>query len=205
MQYLWKLFLKDYEIPNVIFLTKLKTMFIDRYSDNYNKDKDTFYELTSKYLPLVSAFNNFWNTNIEIDENEHEFEIDELTTLFRHCHGTNKGNINEKLVLDLIKHYYPDIIIENDKYISNIKCKLWDKSDDIEFILNTFKQEQISNENNNVVSINKLYDYYCKLLQNNQYIVSKRYFDKYINNTLYDHLNGTTIQPSWWLTCASSC
>ena len=31
-------------------------------------------------------------------------------------------NISDALILDLIQHFYPDVVIENNKYISNMKC-----------------------------------------------------------------------------------
>jgi len=63
-------------------------------------------------------------------------ELDEICSVFSHY---SKCNVNEKIILDLIKHYYPDISIEDNKYIYQIKCKLWDKRKDIIDSLKKYK------------------------------------------------------------------
>ena len=108
-------------------------------------------------MPVVSKFINFWNEeiilNIDEDENE-ELELDELCSLFSsHC----KTNINEKTTLDLIKHYYPDTFIEDDKYLLNIKCKLWDKKNDIIATIQKYKKTifSINKKNKKLDSLNE--------------------------------------------------
>jgi len=89
--------------------------------------------------------------------------------------------LSEKEILDLIRHFFPDMIIEDDKYILNSKCKLWDKKKDIIEFLKNYKQiaphvEIYSEE----VPINEMYQIYCS--SKNKYIASKRYFEKFIKN-----------------------
>ena len=123
----------------------------------YNQEKDIFLDCTSKLLPIVSKFIHFWNNeiilNIDEDENE-ELELDELCTLFA---SYSKTNISEKTTLDLIKHYYPETYIEDDKYLLNIKCKLWDKKNDIITTLQKYKKtiSSINKKNKKMDSLNE--------------------------------------------------
>jgi len=85
----------------------------------------------------------------------------------------------EKTILDLIKHYYPDTYIEDEKYILHTRCKLWNKKQDI---INSLKKYKLSSPSVEIyteeVPINELYQFYCG--SKNRFIVSKRYFEKFI-------------------------
>ena len=73
--------------------------------------------ITSIHLPVVAQFLKFWETMIvECDDNE--MEIEKVSSLFKTW--SNNKMSNETLVLDLIQHFYPELVIEN-KYILNIK------------------------------------------------------------------------------------
>jgi len=199
IQYLWKQFIETEKLPNVFFTTILKTRLIEKIK--YDDHKDVFLDCTSKLLPIVSKFIQFWNENIEsnIDDNDNnnnnnnnnnmdnsssiisdndneELEIDELCCLFTYH---MKTNINEKTILDLIKHYYPDTYIEDEKYILHTRCKLWNKKQDI---INSLKKYKLSSPSVEIyteeVPINELYQFYCG--SKNKFIVSKRYFEKFI-------------------------
>ena len=176
MQYLWKLFIEEQRIPNVLFTTAFKTLLIDKY--DYDSEKDLFLDCTSKYLPNVGKFIKFWNDNIESCDDDYmydELEIDEVASL---CYNYSKININEKNILDLIKHFYPDILIEDNKYIVNVKCKLWNKRGDIIDSLKKYKSHNNIDELYDEIHINELYNAYCK--SKNKFIVSKKYFENFI-------------------------
>ena len=175
MQYLWKQFIETEKLPNVFFTTTLKNILIKKYK--YDESNDTFLDCTSKLLPTVSKFIQFWNDNIEMNtDNNEELEIDELCSLFTYH---TKTNISEKNILDLIKHYYADIFIEDDKYLLNISCKLWKKKEDI---ISSIQKYKLLNEENEKcpieISINDLYQFYCG--NKNKFTVSKRYFETFI-------------------------
>jgi hypothetical protein len=116
----------------------------------------------------------------DTDNNNEELEIDELCSLFTYY---TKTNINEKSILDLIKHYYPDTYIEDDKYLLHTRCKLWNKKQDILKSLQKYKANSPS-ANASVeiyteeIPINELYQFYC--IGKNKFTVSKRYFEKFI-------------------------
>jgi hypothetical protein len=185
MQYLWKQFIETEKLPNVFFNTILKTRLIEKL--NYDGHMDVFTDCTSKLLPTVSKFIQFWTDNIDIntvhddnssDNDNEELEIDELCSLFTHH---MKHTICEKNMLDLIKHYYPDTYIEDDKYLVHARCKLWDKKQDIVQSLTKYKNAHSNNDEmtgGDEIPINELYQFYCK--KKSKFIASKRYFEKFI-------------------------
>ena len=195
MLYLWKLFLKNECIPNIIFSSNFKNILIDKLL--YNEEENCFNDISSKYLPLVIKFNEFWNNNIIIDNTcYNEYEIDELLYLFK---GKNhKLNINEVEFLELINHFYSDLEIENNKYILNISCNLWNKQLEIENWLNYYK-EKCKNENINYEkSIHNLYTDYLNYYDKNVLKISKKYFDKYLYLNLTDYITDNNINPLYW-------
>ena len=189
MQYLWKQFIETEKLPNVFFTTTLKNILIKKYK--YDETSDTFLDCTSKLLPTVSKFMQFWNDNIETNtDNNEELEIDELCSLFTHH---TKTNISEKNILDLIKHYYADIFIEDDKYLLNICCKLWKKKEDIKSSIRKYKLLNEENEKYPTeISINDLYQIYCG--HKNKFTVSKRYFETFIKDEFEPFIDNNFIK-----------
>jgi len=116
-------------------------------------NKEIFLNMTSKHLPIVSKFMLFWNENITCSHNEIELEIDELSTLFLNYgnvyHGNQKNvqTITDQTILGFIRHFLPDICIEEDKYLMNIGCKLWDKKQEIITGIEEFKRANAGGNN----------------------------------------------------------
>lgn len=196
MFYLWKNFLDTMNVPNIAFNAKLKNLLSQKLE--YNEETDTFNNVTSVLLPQVGSFMKFWDENMIKDEEETELEIDEICNIFKSWAGKTVYSINEDMLLDLIQHFYPDTVIEDDKYIQNYTCKLWDKKTEVITALEHFKT---SNKDANVPeSLYNIYDYYCKLYSNKAYRVSKQYFEKialeYIDDEFID--NDNIILSSWW-------
>ena len=115
-----------------------------------NQDnKEMFINITSKHLPLVGKFMSFWNQHITCNYLEIELEIDELSTLFLNYgniyHGNQKNTqvVTDQTILGFIRHFLPDICIEDDKYLMNIGCKLWDKKHEIMVSLEEFKKSNL--------------------------------------------------------------
>ena len=179
MLYLWKLFVEEEKIPNVFFTNVLKKHLMKRFewiceplqtSSNSSDSSSTltsntelqdtqqevFLNVTSKHLPLVGKFMSFWNENITCNHTEIELEIDELSTLFLNYgnvyHGNQKNvqTITDQTILGFIRHFLPDICIEEDKYLMNIGCKLWDKKQEILACIEEFKKMHMGGGNGNV-------------------------------------------------------
>ena len=215
MLFLWKRFLDARNVPNIVFHGQLKTLL--RTKLPYDEHSDAFLGVTSSYLPLTSNFMRFWETTVmpTDEESESELEIDELAKLFKGWIHTNqpknKGvglNINEEVVLKVIRHFYPDVIIEDDKYILHMKCTLWDKRNDILNALDMFKYECNAKQQVVPSSVYDAYEFYSvkqnKINKKNplqqQCIASKRYFEKVafeiIPSAHFD--SDGMLLPTWW-------
>lgn len=233
--FLWKKYIEDCNIPNVIFYDNLKNILKQHLK--YDEDSHNFLDVTSVNLPLISSFLKFWETNIieenifSIDDNDdmessttsnnsncsaynncssydgcsaYELEIDELCSLFKKYNG--KGTqANETFLLELIRHFYPDQYIENDKYLLHIRCSMWDKKGEIIKALESFKEKHYvqNNSHNQHLSINSpipktiedAYDFYSK--QKNMLISSKNYFERVAKEIIGSHLDDGLISNTW--------
>jgi hypothetical protein len=200
LHFLWKQFLSNYNLPNVIYSNTLKNLFKERYL--YNEDSDSFISITSKHLPVHSDFIKFWETTIichNSDVNllfDNELEIDELCSLFRFWTKHNSelimsnGNIGEENILKILKHFFPTVEIVEDKFVLNVTCSLWDKINDINVSFEFIKKQIKSEHSLALISFDDVYNYYYKFCNSNSYkfIVSKRYFEKYLYYKLSDFI-----------------
>ena len=181
MMYLWKVFVDEERIPNVFFAPMLKSRLIEHIS-TYSETTDSFLQLTSKHLPLVTRFKDFWTQTISVDpNNEDELEIDEFTALFKRHHQQQQQqqhpqtpqlqshNHTDAAFLGLIRHFHPDVAIENDKHLMHVSCSLWDKRGDVLAAI----QECTAH-----TTPYKAYEFYCQLKRKTNLIVSKKYFEK---------------------------
>lgn len=200
MQYLWKHFLESKNLPNVIFQNTFKKLIINKLIENYNEENQSFIGLSSKQLPLIKLFLEYWNENIIYDENEeeYEYEINEIILIFKKwCSDNYNSNItiSEKKTLDIISYFFPDVNIEKSKYIYQIKSELWNKKQDILFAYDNFKSD-IQNKYGNYeknVSIYDFYNYYTNMFKETKLIVAKHYFDKFIS----DHFKNQLIDNNY--------
>ncbi len=225
MMYLWKLFLNKNDLPPIMFLQTLKTLVVDKLDKHYNEEKDLFIGISSKDLPIVKQFLSFWEETIICDDNETDFEVDELVILYKKWCNIGKHNhynFSNTQILDLIGHFFPNIEIDKDRYLSGICCKLWDKHIDIQTALdnmcenlrNEYSSKQVNNRpvspgNAINVSIYDTYHYYCKYhasqhAKENQSIqlppVSKMYFEKYIFDNYCDFIvDNKFLSYAWYM------
>jgi hypothetical protein len=197
LHFLWKQYLSINNLPNVIYSNTLKNIFKQFYT--FDESSDSFIGITSKYLPVHIDFVKFWETTITIHTTDscdtmfdNEIEIDELCSLFKYWtkqtneHLLSNCNISEDNVLKIMKHFFPGIEIVEDKYVLNVSCSLWDKMEDIHnsfpFIKDKIKELMLKDEKLSLISFDDVYGYYhkkCKLNEH-KFIVSKRYFEKYL-------------------------
>jgi hypothetical protein len=130
-------------------------------SAEVQENREMFLNITSKHLPLVGKFISFWNENIRCNHTEIELEIDELSTLFLNhgnvYHGNQKNiqTITDQTILGFIRHFLPNICIEEDKYLMNIGCKLWDKKQEILTGVEEFKRANLGSSNNTNTNLGK--------------------------------------------------
>ena len=180
MQYLWKQFLMDKELPGLVFLQNLKTMLIEKLQIYYKEETDNFIGICSKHLPTINTFISFWNKTMIEDDYETDLEVEEVIIMFRKwCETNNMGvsNLNDKKIIDLLGYYYPTVEIEQDKYISKFRCSLWDKQLDIQIAMDSLKvnmqtemnnlssnslNQLVNSKNYRNISIYDAYSSYCK-------------------------------------------
>jgi hypothetical protein len=200
MLYLWKLYLADFRLPSMIFAASLRSKLADYAASSASSAPDIFPNRTSRYLPVVSQFRRFWGEQCFINDTEIELEIDELSTLFNEYVGA--GAASDATLLGILRHFYPDIIIEDDKYILNMGCLLWDKKAEINEYLERFKTQCITQNLSFPQPLYNAYEYYCGkcYLVAKRRIISKRYFEKYFVEEYAEYLdeNGM-ITIKWWI------
>jgi hypothetical protein len=210
MQYLWRNFLENQQLPTVIFQQNLKAILTQKLSENYKEDTDNFIGVSSRFMPCIRTFIFFWETTVTYDESC-EYEIDELCMLYKRwlsmpynsLHSTTQtptepgqllpintqlvkptakpdvynsggvrdwgvGALTEKQMLDLIMYYFPNIEIDKDKYVYNIRSALWDKQMDVQTALSqlreTLRTTQESAEHSHIyaTTVYDAYVWYCK-------------------------------------------
>ena len=210
MLYLWKLYLSEFRLPSMIFAATLRSKLAE-YSElgmAASTAPDIFPNRTSRYLPVVSQFRRFWGEQCFINDTEIELEIDELSTLFNeYAGGAATGAASDATLLGILRHFYPDVIIEDDKYILNVGCMIWDKKAEINEYLERFKTQCITHNLSFPQPLYNAYEYYCGkcYLAAKRRIISKRYFEKYFIEEYAEYLdeNGM-ITIKWWVASPDS-
>jgi hypothetical protein len=214
MHYIWKIYLSSLNIPNMIYSQQLQEILITKITNKNDFGNIIFTNATSKYLPNVSSFLSFWDKYITITSDtsiDDEYEIDELITLYKSS-DKKVSQITEANIIKMICHYFsPQVEVVDNKYITNIKCNLWSKHDDINEFLESYKSI-INNtntgikENPDIISIDDLYQSYKVYFktkgtveQKNYPIVSKQFFEKYITNQLTKYIKFDKFVSSEWL------
>jgi hypothetical protein len=217
MHFIWKKFLSNMGMPNIIFYNTIKNILKERFE--YDEHNDMFYDVTSKYLPVVSEFIRFWDDTITYDiefndlivtdgngygslqvassplcspvdyyllntynpvtptthgettEFTNELEIGEILSLFKYWCKTNNSDIPttimslstfyENEIIKLLRHFYPNIKILDNKFIPNIQCILWNKKTDIDNSLEQLKTTYKKQNKDVIIDFSDAYYFYA--------------------------------------------
>jgi hypothetical protein len=196
MFFLWKIYLKNKNIPNTILKSEFETITRSSLPNNMVRG---FTGIKSLYLNKVKLFKKFWQNEITLDAND-EIEISEMHTLLLKWLENLENydtNFSEENLKDMIEYFCNDIKINDDKFLLGIKCKMWSKQDDI--------LEAFTNKFNKVLTKNILlydsYVLYCKYSnkKNKPLTVSKKYFYKYVSNVIpHEYIKDGYILLSYW-------
>jgi hypothetical protein len=202
LHFVWKQFLSNSCLINMIYSNTLKTALKDKFE--YDEKTDCFLNITSKYLPIYSNFILFYESTIATVPGENSlydfhnvFETDELLSLFKiwsltnlqeftsytsYTSHTSYTMINEETIIKILKHFFPQNKIFEDKYVLNINSTMWNKIEDIKQSFSYIKEQIELNNIQDLISLDDLYNHYYKYSKTNKnkLIVSKNYFDKYI-------------------------
>jgi hypothetical protein len=212
MHYIWKLYLNSINIPNMTYTSQLQALLINKLEYVLDNSNVIFTHVTSKYLPSVSSFLSFWEKHFVItnDNNlDDEYEIDEIATLYKNSDQKN-SQISDTNMIKMINHYFaPQVEIIDNKYITNIKCNLWSKQDDINNYLNSYKNNLNTdgfNNNLDLISFDDLYQGYKTYFkamgiidQKSLPIVSKQFFEKFLTNQLTIYIKFDKFVSSEWI------
>lgn len=193
MHYLWKSFISKSAVPNIIYSGVLKFQLSQLYP--YDKETDYFNHVTSKHLPTVSKFLEFWKDTMTVVLDipdihfARELEIEEISATFKcwanengkHC--KQAGLLTEGEVLKVMMHYFPDIKVVDHKYVYDVVCRLCDKRKDIDIVLQLLREDLLLQNDLVYISLEDMYTFYLKRKQL-RISPSKKYFESYVSNKL---------------------
>lgn len=218
IHFIWKQYLANLSLPNIIYSNTLKNIIKTIKKEEYNEESDCLLNHISRFLPIESDFIKFWEQTINQDNSdtmlfENELEVDELCMLFKNwvknynlTPDENKepilsnGNISEENILKILRHFFSNIEILEDKYVINVSCILWDKNKDIDECLKNIKLKFKNNIDIHLISIDEIYQKYCEFSKTlKKYIVSKRYFEKYFYFKFHEYIVHDKFIDIVWL------
>ena len=195
--FLWKMYLKQKNIPEILYKTEFESIIREKLNYHYNN----FLNIKSNYLVNVKLFKEFIKKYIvNINSNDDLLEISEMhKLLISWCDENKKEYIEftEENMKDMLEYFNDDIIIENDKFLLNISCSLWDKQKDMKEAI----YKKFNKEINGDLSIYDAYVMYCKYSNNNGKLltVSKKYFYKYIDRIIPEqYIKNNMILFNFW-------
>jgi len=217
IHYIWKLYLSSINVPNMFYSNNLKILLKERLSFSENTTICSldiiFTNVTSKFLPSVSSFLSFWEKHIIISNASHEYydeeyEIDEIASLYKLTNKTSVS-ISDKEMIKMIWHYfYPQVEVIDNKYITNIRCNLWSKHEDINDTLTNYKLHKniLLVDVSTLISFDELYQNYksyiqAKIVVEKSFhpIVSKHFFEKFLSHYLSEYIKFDKFVSSEWL------
>lgn len=169
--YLWRMFLMCNRLPLVVSQNNFKTILQEQ--GLYDPASDKCNGIASRYPSYWIQFSKFWKQNVTASEDNY-YEIEELVSIYNDWCELPNLHINEEIFNELISLYHPSVIIEDNKYIMNIQCLLWNKHSGIDISMESYKYQEHEPDK---------YNYYCKYItqhHKSKYIASKQYFEKYI-------------------------
>jgi len=229
--FIWKNYLLTNKYPNILYLKKLKNYLINKL--NFDESRNIFLNITSNFLPSINSFLTFWKNNIVIVPNIfssissfpisnysslnnktnflHELELNEIFILYKkwlkkETQQFKYNNITENDILKILNHYYKELHIIDNKYVTNVYAKNWNKNNDIDIILDIYK---IKNKNNfisvyeykcELIFIDDIYNFYTKYYEYlDKILISKGYFEKYIKYKLSNFIEyNNFISINWF-------
>jgi hypothetical protein len=164
--FLWQSFLRKQYLPFVISQQNLKLSLIQMGIC----DGDTCANMTTLVQTTMLKFKHFWEKYFIPDEDDF-YELSEIAYLYcKYDKSISVDTIKEVLVL------YPNLVFEN-TCVLNVKCSLWNKTNDIDNAMELFKHHDSYS-----LSINEMYTFYMDYIQtHHKRAVTKDYFEKYFN------------------------
>jgi len=181
LYFLWRQFLNTNYLPFVISQNNFKQILSNK--SILDSGNEICLKTESKYPMYWVSFLKFWDETIMTSEKiEDNYKLSEIVTIYNDWCNSKKNYIDEEKLEELIQFELPNIQIDKNKIIYHIKCGLWNKQKIIHESLIDIKKNNI--EKRDIV---ELYKYYCSYVATHyrgKYIVTKIYFDEYIESLL---------------------
>lgn len=164
--FLWKIFLFKKTLPCMLSQHNFKQMLVQQ--DVYDHENDVC-KVQSKYPLSVLNFEMFWSQCVT-KQTDASYTVEEFIALYQDwCDGKQFAISNEELK-EWMETFFTDNF-HNDT-ITGFKCKLWDKTIDIENALEAHTSAD-----------KELYEFYCEYtVTHNKRVATKEYFDKYVES-----------------------
>jgi hypothetical protein len=203
MHYIWKTYVAGLHLPNMIYSNNLKQILKDHFQ--YDEASDSFLNITSKHLPLITDFVQFWENTVCESANEYDdLELDEICDLFKkwiHLQPTSNssGNTDETYIHKTLCHFFPNVKVIETKYVQSVSCSLWNKPADINIAMDLLKEQYKQLNNKSLILITDAYPFYLKYCRKNKCNnVNKRYFEKYIRHALQEFIKFDNFISNEW-------
>ena len=195
MFFLWKRYLKQERLPNMIYKAEFENIIRETMDNNNN----FFINIKSNYLNNTKIVQKFWQESIRKNIDE-ELELSEFNALIlKWCESKEFSLIDfdEIKLKEIIRHFYDDITIENEKFLIGISCNFWDKQGDILEALQNKFNKTIDRD----ITIYESYVMFCKYINNKGSLltVSKNYYWKYIDKVIpKQYIKDGRISIQYW-------
>lgn len=206
--YLWNHFLNKQRLQSIMYQSEFTEIFKITLPNHFIETDNNFTGLFSKFLPSAQQFIDFWKETMTEEPNESFLEIDELRNLFHMWNSNNKkirSTLNNQQIIDILCYFFNDICVENDKFIHEFKCSLWDKSKQLTVFLTYYKEYYLSNVLEDDLSIDDLYIFYCNMMNDKKntdpysgLIVDKAYFKRFVRNHMSPYVENDIISSIWF-------
>lgn len=202
--FLWNHFLNAYRLPSVMYHSEFTTLFINEFNSFYHPNDKSFSGLLSKFLPSTQSFVSFWDETMLENPYENNLEINEIRNIFKIWSKTN-DNLSNEHIINIINYFFPDTFIENDKYIHEYVCSLWNKETQIKNALESYKRFSVEDALDGDKTIHNAYIYYCNYVNTTTHcspydslIVDKSYFEMYVHKNLIPYIDNNYISSVWF-------
>ena len=111
-----KEYLEQYHVPAIIFQDEFKSL-LRKYIP-FDQEEGKYKGYTSKHLPLVRQFSNFWDTSmIPSTSKLAHIDVDDLITLFRKKHPRIPRTRGAEYFVSLVRCLYPSVLIDQQRII----------------------------------------------------------------------------------------
>jgi hypothetical protein len=120
---------------------------------------------------LLNTYDPTTNVVIETNEFTNELEIGEILVMFKYWCKTNNSDIPttimslstfyENEIIKILRHFYPNIKILDNKFITNIQCTLWNKNKDIDNALEQLKTTYKKQNKDVIIDFSDAYYFYA--------------------------------------------